>query len=71
MDWALCVVCQEPSIEVLRCPLKGLGSADKSGSYQNFLSRVCTFRELDVLPMPLTHLTEHVTVADMVSNEAK
>ena len=71
MDWALCVVCQQCSNEVLRCPLNGPGSADKSGPYRSFLSRVCTFRDLDLLPVPLSHLTEHVTVDDMVSNEAK
>ena len=71
MDWALCVVCQQHSNEALKCPLNGPGSADKSGPYQSFLSRVCTFRELDVLPMPLTHLTEHVSVDEMVLNEAK
>ncbi len=67
MDWALCIV-QQPSNEALKCPLNGPGSADKSGPYLSFLSRVCTFRELDVLPLPITHLTEHVTVDDMVFN---
>ena len=71
MDWELCVVCQQPSNESLKCPLNGPGSADKSGPYQSFLSRVCTFRTLDVLPMPLSHFTEQITVDDMVSNEAK
>ena len=69
MDRALCVVCQQPSNEALKCPLNGPGRVDKSAPYQSFLSQVCTFRELDVLPMPLTHLTEYVTVDDMVSKK--
>lgn len=71
MDWTLCVVCQKKSNEVLKCPLHGPGSADKSGPYESFLSRVCTFKELNLQPVPLSHLAEHITVDDMVSNEAK
>ena len=71
MDWALCVICQAPSNEALKCPLKGPGSEDKAGPFKAFLSRVCTFRELGILPMPLTHLTENITVDDMIKNEAK
>ena len=66
-----CVVCQQPTKEVLTCPFHRPGSADKSGPYHSFLSCVCTFSELDILHMPLTHATENVSVDDMVSNEAK
>ena len=36
------------------------------------LSRVCAFRTLNLLPVPLSYLTDHnITVDDMVFNEAK
>ncbi len=63
------MVCQLDSTEALKCPLHGPGSGDKSGPYQSFLSRVCAFRNLDL--QLLSHLTEHITADDMVSNEAK
>ena len=65
------MVCQQNFSEALKCPLYGPGSADIFGPYQSFLSRVCTFRKLNLQPMPLSHLTEYITVDDIVSNEAK
>ena len=65
------MVYQQNSNEALKCPMHGPSSADKSGPYQSFLSRVCVFRTLNLLPVPLSHLTDHITVDDMVFNEAK
>ena len=71
MDWSLCVVCQQDSKASLKCPLNGPGSVDKSGLYQSFLSRVYAFKELDAFPMPMSHLVDHMTVNDFISNKAK
>ena len=55
MDWSLCVVCQQQISEALKCPLNAPGKGDKSVPYQAFLDRVASFKELEILPLPLTH----------------
>ena len=71
MDWSLCPVCQQQISEALKCPLNAPGEGDKSVPYQAFLDRVAGFKELEILPLPLTHLPENVTVQDFVQNKAK
>ena len=71
MDWSLCVVCQQQISEALKCPLNAPGKGDKSVPYQAFLDRVASFKKLEILPLPLTHLPENVTVQDFVQNKAK
>ena len=44
---------------------------NQAHTYISFLGYICTFRELDILPLSITHLTGHVTVDDIVFNEAK
>ena len=55
MDWSLCVVCQQQISEALKCPLNAPDKGDKSVPYQAFLDRVASFKELEILPLPLTH----------------
>ena len=71
MDWSLCAVCQQQISEALKCPLNAQDEGDKPVSYQAFLDRVAGFKELEVLPLPLTHLPENVTVQDFVQNKMK
>ena len=71
IDWDSCIICQHQSNEALKCPLKGPGDGDKSGPYQSFLTRVSLFQELELLPMPLSHITDHTAVDDLVAHEAK
>ena len=52
------MVCQQASKEALKRPFSGPGSRDKSGPYQSSLSRVCAFKDLNVLP---NHLMESLT----------
>lgn len=54
MNWKLCLICQKASNEGLKGPLNALGSGDKSVPYKSFL-RVCIFKELNRLPVPLNH----------------
>ena len=68
MEWALCVICQQDSNKALKCPLNAPGRADKSGPYK---SRVCMFRELDLLPVAMSHLTEDTNADDLATNSAK
>ena len=44
------------------------GKGDKSMPYQTFLDRVKDFKELDFLPIPLTHLPTNID--DFVQNKA-
>ena len=72
MDWSLCILCQDPEeSEPLKCPLNAPGKGDKSIPYQTFLDRVRCFKELDVLPLPLTHFPANIEVQDLVQNKAK
>ena len=71
MDWSLCVLCQQQATEILKCPLNAPGKVDKSIPYQCFLDRVKDFKELEILPLPLTHLPENITEQDFVQNKAK
>ena len=57
--------------EALKCPSNAPGEGDKSVPYQAFLDRVAGFKELEILPLPLTHLPENVTVQDFVLNKTK
>ena len=63
MDWSLCAVCQQQISEALKCPLNAPGEGDKSVPYQAFLDRIAGFKELEILPLPLTHLPENVEMA--------
>ena len=58
MDWSLHVVYQQQISEALKCPLNVPGKGDKSVPYQAFFDRVTDFKELEILPLPLTHLPE-------------
>ena len=72
IDWTLCVVCQQNSNEALKYSLHGpAGSGGKSGPYQSFLPWLCAIRNLELQPMPLSHLTENRAEDHMVSDEAK
>ena len=55
----------------MKCLLNAPGKADKSIPYQCFLDRVKDFKELEILPLPLTHLPENTTEQDFVQNKAK
>ena len=70
MDWNLCLICQKATKEVLKCPLNAPGSKSLSTPYETFMERSSMFRELNRLPVPLGHLPENVTIADLVENKA-
>ena len=50
MDWKLCIICQESTKELLKCPYAHT-TGDKSKAYENFLTSVSEFRELNKLPV--------------------
>ena len=50
MDWKLCIICQESTKELLKCPYAHT-TGDKSKAYENFLTSVNEFRELNKLPV--------------------
>ena len=52
-DWKLCKICQESTKEPLKCPLNSHGTGDKSKAYENFLTSVSEFRELNKLPVAI------------------
>ncbi len=67
MDWDLCLICQEKTLESLKCPLNVEGSRDKSKPYSSFLDSVKAFRALGILPVELA-CGEDVTVDQLVQN---
>ena len=54
LDWTKCVICQEATKEVLKCPLNSHGPPeDTHQTYLAFLQNVNSFREANVLPIEL------------------
>jgi len=51
MDWTRCIVCQQKTAEVLKCPMKTVRADDKSETYVSFLNNVNEFRDLNQLPV--------------------
>lgn len=66
MDWTRCIVCQQQTAEVLRCPLKAAGAGDKSEAYASFLENVNEFRDLNQLLA-----NREMDVYQLVQQEAK
>ena len=53
-DWKKCIICQEPTNGVLKCPMNGDGSLESNRqAYAAFLENVCTFQEANVSPVKL------------------
>lgn len=67
MDWNQCIICQKKTKEVLKCPLNAHG---KSKAYENFLTCVHGFRELEQLPVPLM-FGEDMDVNQLVTKQGK
>ena len=63
----MCLICQEKTRYLLKCPLNTQASGDKSEPYSSFLNNGNTFRALDTLPVTL-NFGEHISVADLVQN---
>ena len=54
LDWNLCIICQENTMEPLKCPLHNpIARGDQTGPYELFLANVGQFRAFNVLP---THI---------------
>ena len=54
MDWRQCIICQQQTHEVLRCPLNLGGDDDnKSKVYASSLKNVSEFKRLNQLPVPI------------------
>ena len=70
MDWTLCIVCQQKSHEILKCPLNAEGPGDKSEPYRTFLTNVKQFKELNQLPVPLKFGLD-IDMDQLVRNQAK
>ena len=70
MDWKQCIICQQNTHEVLRCPLNAGGDDDKSKVYASFLKNVSEFKRLNQLPVPLK-FGEDMDVEKLVTHQAK
>ena len=70
MDWTQCIICQQITQEMLRCPLNTRGDGDQSKVYNSFLDNVCEFNKLNQLPVPLK-FGEDIDVDKLVAHEAK
>jgi len=70
MDWKLCIVCQQDTHEVLRCPLNAEGGDDKSKVYASFLINVSEFKKLNQLPVALK-FGEDIDVEQLVTHQVK
>ena len=54
-DWKKCIICQESTAEVLKCPLNGNDSEESNRkAYVTFLESVEAFRIASLLPVQLT-----------------
>ena len=54
LDWNLCIICQENTIEPLKCPLDNpIAGGDQTGPYEMFLANVGHFRAINALPTPI------------------
>ena len=70
IDWILCILCQQKTAEVLKCPLKAAGAGGKSEANASFLNNVNEFRDLNQLPVQL-NLDREMDVDQLVKQEAK
>ena len=70
MDWKQCIVCQQKTHEVLKCPLNAGGDDNKSKVYASFLKNVSEFKRLNQLPVPLK-FGEDMDVEKLVTHQAK
>jgi hypothetical protein len=50
IDWKNCIICQQQTPELLKCPLYSPRTEDRSQSYFNFIRNVVEFRAIDALP---------------------
>ena len=51
LDWNKCIICQQETVEPLKCPLQGPGtSEDKIEAYRSFLANVEQFQSIGALP---------------------
>ena len=54
LDWNLCIICQENTMEPLKCPLHNpIARGDQTGPYELFLANVGQFRAFNALPTPI------------------
>ena len=60
-DWKLCVICQEHTSEVLRCPLQN-SQVDKGSGYTSLAEHLIQLKELGQLPSTLPIDWMRVTV---------
>ena len=70
MDWEQCIICQQVTHEVLRCPLNAGDHDDNTKVYASFLTNVSEFRRLGQLPVPLK-FKEDIHVEQLVAHKAK
>ena len=50
-DWDKCIVCQQKTVEPLKCPLQGPGTIEnKTDAYRSFLANVEQFQAIGALP---------------------
>lgn len=69
MDWQECIICQQRTTEIVKCPLNAVGTGDKSQPYKNFLNIVGEFRRLDRLPVTL-FFDEATSAEDLTKHNA-
>ena len=67
MNWNMCLICQEKTTELLKCPLNAQRSGDKSEPYNSSLNNFNSFRALGTLSV-VHNFREDMTVGELIQN---
>ena len=69
LDWNLCIICQENTMEPLKCPLHNpIARGDQTGPYELFLANVGQFRAFNALPTPISFEADESAVSFAMHN---
>jgi len=61
-DWDKCIICQQKTVEPLKCPLQGPGTIEnKTDAYRSFLANVEQFQAIGALPTNVYFENESAT----------